>query len=77
MDLKEKVGAVIEKVRPALQADGGDIELVDVLADEKAVLVRLKGACFGCPMSTFTIKGYVEQVMKDEVPEISEVRLVK
>jgi Fe-S cluster biogenesis protein NfuA len=77
MELKEKVSAVIEKVRPALQGDGGDIELVDVLADEKAVLVRLKGACFGCPMSTFTIKGYVEQVMKGEVPEISEVRLVK
>jgi Fe-S cluster biogenesis protein NfuA len=51
--------------------------LVDVLADEKAVLVRLKGACFGCPMSTFTIKGYVEQVMKEEIPEITEVRLVK
>jgi Fe-S cluster biogenesis protein NfuA len=77
MELKEKVKAVIEKVRPALQGDGGDIELVDVLAEEKAVLVRLKGACFGCPMSTFTIKGYVEQVMKEEIPEISEVRLVK
>ena len=77
MELKEKVNAVIEKVRPALQGDGGDIELVDVLAEEKVVLVRLKGACFGCPMSTFTIKGYVEQVMKEEVPEINEVRLVK
>jgi Fe-S cluster biogenesis protein NfuA len=77
MELKEKVSAVIEKVRPALQGDGGDIELVDVLAEEKAVLVRLKGACFGCPMSTFTIKGYVEQVMKEEVPEIAEVRLVE
>ena len=77
MELKEKVNAVIEKVRPALQGDGGDIELVDVLADEKAVLVRLKGACFGCPMSTFTIKGYVEQVVKEEVPEITEVRLVQ
>lgn len=77
MELKEKVSAVIEKVRPALQGDGGDIELVDVLADEKAVLVRLKGACFGCPMSTFTIKGYVEQVMKEEIPEIAEVRLVQ
>jgi Fe-S cluster biogenesis protein NfuA len=77
MELKEKVNAVIEKVRPALQGDGGDIELVDVLAEEKAVLVRLKGACFGCPMSTFTIKGYVEQVMKEEIPEINEVRLVK
>jgi len=77
MELKEKVSAVIEKVRPALQGDGGDIELVDVLADEKVVLVRLKGACFGCPMSTFTIKGYVEQVMREDVPEITEVRLVK
>ena len=64
MELKEKVMAVIEKVRPALQGDGGDIELVDVQAEEKVVLVRLKGACFGCPMSTYTIKGYVEQVMK-------------
>ena len=77
MELREKVMAVIEKVRPALQGDGGDIELVDVLAEDKAVLVRLKGACFGCPMSTYTIKGYVEQVMKEEIPEISEVRLVK
>ena len=77
MELKEKVIAEIEAVRPALQGDGGDIELVDVLAEEKAVLVRLKGACFGCPMSTFTIKGYVEQVMKEQVPEISEVRLVQ
>ncbi len=77
MELKEKVAAVIEKVRPALQGDGGDIELVEVLAEDKAVLVRLKGACFGCPMSTYTIKGYVEQVMKEEIPEIKEVRLVK
>jgi Fe-S cluster biogenesis protein NfuA len=77
MELKEKVMAVIEKVRPALQEDGGDIELVDVQAEDKVVLVRLKGACFGCPMSTYTIKGYVEQVMKEEIPEISEVRLVK
>jgi Fe-S cluster biogenesis protein NfuA len=77
MELKEKVAAVIEKVRPALQGDGGDIELVDVLADEKAALVRLKGHCFGCPMSMYTIKGYVEQVVKQEVPEISEVRLVQ
>jgi Fe-S cluster biogenesis protein NfuA len=77
MELKEKVSAVIEKVRPALQGDGGDIELVDVLADEKVALVRLRGACFGCPMSMYTIKGYVEQVMKQEIPEIAEVRLVK
>ncbi len=77
MELKEKVVAALEKVRPALQGDGGDIELVDVLADEKAVLVRLQGHCFGCPMSMYTIKGYVEQVVLQEVPEVSEVRLVK
>lgn len=77
MSLKERVAAVIEKVRPALQMDGGDIELADVLDEEKVVLVRLRGACFGCPMSTMTIKGYVEQVVKEEVPEISEVRLIK
>lgn len=75
MELKEKVNAVIEKVRPALEADGGGIELVDVLAEEKAVLVKLTGACHGCPMSTMTIKGYVEQTMKEEIPEINEVRL--
>ncbi len=77
MSLKERVAAVIEKVRPALQMDGGDIELADVLDEEKVVLVRLRGACYGCPMSTMTIKGYVEQVVREEVPEIGEVRLVK
>ncbi len=75
MELKEKVLAVIEKVRPALEADGGGIEFVDILMDEKAVLVKLTGACHGCPMSTMTIKGYVEQTMIQEVPEIKEVRL--
>jgi len=75
MDVRDKVQAVIEKVRGALQMDGGDIELVDIVDDGKVVLVRLMGACHGCPMSTMTIKGYVEQVMKEDVPEISEVRL--
>lgn len=75
MDLKERVSSVIETVRPALQADGGDIEFVDVLEDEKVVLVRLRGACHGCPMSMMTLKGYVEQVVKEQIPEIQEVRL--
>lgn len=75
MDMKEKVNAVIERVRPALEADGGGIELVDILEDEKAVVVNLTGACQGCPMSTMTIKGYVEQTIIEEVPEIKEVRL--
>jgi Fe-S cluster biogenesis protein NfuA len=77
MDLMEKVRAVIEKLRPALQGDGGDIELVDVLVDEKVALVRLKGACFGCPMSMITIKGFVEQTLKEQIPEMVEVRVVK
>jgi len=75
MDLKERVNSVIEKVRPSLEADGGGIELVDVLDDEKVVLVNLTGACHGCPMSTMTIKGFVEQTIKQEIPEINEVRL--
>ncbi len=75
MTLKERVNATIEKVRPPLEADGGGIELVDVLEDEKVVLVKLTGACHGCPMSTMTIKGFVEQTIIEEIPEIKEVRL--
>jgi Fe-S cluster biogenesis protein NfuA len=75
MTLKERVIAAIEKVRPPLEADGGGIELVDVLEDEKVVLVNLTGACHGCPMSTMTIKGFVEQTIIEEIPEIKEVRL--
>jgi Fe-S cluster biogenesis protein NfuA len=75
MDLKERVSSVIDRVRPALEADGGGIELVDVLDDEKVVLVNLTGACHGCPMSTMTVKGYVEQTIVEEIPEIKEVRL--
>ncbi|MCU0288404.1 MAG: NifU family protein [Acidobacteria bacterium] len=75
MTLKERVSAVIEKVRPTLEADGGGIELVDVLENEKIVLVNLTGACHGCPMSTMTIKGFVEQTIIEEIPEIKEVKL--
>ena len=75
MDLKERVNTVIEKVRPSLEADGGGIELVDVLDNEKVVLVNLTGACHGCPMSTMTIKGFVEKTIREEIPEINEVRL--
>jgi Fe-S cluster biogenesis protein NfuA len=75
MELKERVSVLIDKVKPALEADGGGIELVDILEDEGVVLVNLTGACHGCPMSTMTIKGYVEQTIKEEIPEIKEVRL--
>jgi Fe-S cluster biogenesis protein NfuA len=69
--MKEKVAAVIEKIRPALQADGGDILLVDVT--DGTVKVKLTGACGHCPMSQMTLRNYVEQIIKQEVPEVKEV----
>ncbi len=70
--LKERVEKAIQGVRPSLQADGGDIELVSV-TDEGRVTVRLKGACHGCPMSQMTLKQGVETYIKKEVPEVKEV----
>jgi len=69
---KERVQEVLDKVRPALQADGGDCELVKVREDG-VVEVRLVGACGGCPMSTLTLKAGIERVLKDEVPDVKEV----
>jgi Fe-S cluster biogenesis protein NfuA len=69
--MKEKVEAALNKVRPALQADGGDVELVDV--QDGIVKVRLTGACGGCPMSQMTLKMGIERHLKQEVPEIKEV----
>jgi Fe-S cluster biogenesis protein NfuA len=68
---KEKVQAVLEKVRPALQRDGGDVELVEIL--DKTVKVRLTGGCSGCPMSSMTLKNGIERLMKEEIPEVAEV----
>ncbi|MFC1807161.1 NifU family protein [Candidatus Omnitrophota bacterium] len=70
--LKEKVQAAIDKVRPSLQADGGDVELVEV-TDDGVVKVKLIGACSGCPMSQMTLKMGIEKAIKQEVPEIKEV----
>lgn len=70
--MKEKVEAVIEKIRPFLQRDGGDIELLDVSADG-VVKVRLRGACGSCPMSMMTLKMGVEKQLKQEIPEVKEV----
>ncbi len=70
--MKEKVEAAINKVRPALQADGGNVELVDVSADG-VVKVKLTGACGSCPMSQMTLKMGIERVIKQEVPEVKEV----
>ncbi|MCK4476989.1 NifU family protein [Candidatus Bathyarchaeota archaeon] len=72
--VKEKVEKAIEEIRPNLQADGGDIELVDV--DNGVAKVKLKGACAGCPMSTMTIKWGVENFLKRKVPEITKVETV-
>jgi Fe-S cluster biogenesis protein NfuA len=70
--MKEKVQEVLELVRPALQADGGDVELVDV-TDDGIVSVRLTGACGSCPMSTMTLKMGIERTLRDKLPEIKEV----
>ncbi len=71
--MKDRVQKALDKVRPALQKDGGDVELVDV--DEKTglVRVRLQGACAGCPMSQMTLKNGIEQVLKKEIPEVKSV----
>ena len=71
-ELLKRVHKTLEQVRPYLQADGGDIEVVD-LNDENILSVRLKGACHGCPFSMQTLKAGVEQAIKRDVPEIAEV----
>lgn len=69
--MKEKVEAVLAKIRPALQADGGDVELVGV--DDGVVKVMLKGACAGCPVATITLKQGIERILKAQIPEVKEV----
>ena len=69
--MKEKVEAALKKIRPSLQADGGDVELVDV--KNGIVRVRLKGACNGCPMATLTLQKGITKVIKEAVPEVKEV----
>jgi len=69
--MKEQVQQVLEKIRPSLQADGGDVELVDV--EDGIVKVRLQGACAGCPMSQMTLKNGIERILKQEIPEVKSV----
>ncbi len=73
--MREKVEAILDEIRPSLQADGGDVELIDVTEDG-IVRVRLKGACAGCPMSTLTLKNGIERVLKSEIPEVKSVQSV-
>lgn len=69
--MKEKIEKALNKIRPALMADGGNVELVDV--EDGVVKVRLTGACGGCPMSQMTLKMGIERHLKQEVPEVKEV----
>ncbi|MDR2106482.1 MAG: NifU family protein [Coriobacteriales bacterium] len=69
---KKNVEEVLELIRPALQADGGDVQLVSV-SEDGVVEVELQGACKGCPMSQLTLANSVERVLKDRIPEISKV----
>ncbi|RLC15204.1 MAG: NifU family protein [Deltaproteobacteria bacterium] len=73
--MKEKVQEVLNKIRPQLQADGGDVELVEI-SDDGIVKVRLQGACAGCPMSQMTLKNGIEKLMKKEIPEVKSVESV-
>jgi Fe-S cluster biogenesis protein NfuA len=70
--IRERVNTALERVRPYLQSDGGDIKLLDV-TDDLIVKVKLTGACHGCPFSMQTLKAGVEQAIMKEVPEIKKV----
>ncbi len=71
--LNQRVAGIIEKIRPMIQADGGDIELVNIDEPTGKVSIRFQGACKSCPMSAMTLKMGVEKHVKEAVPEVSEV----
>ena len=73
--MRERVQEILDKVRPSLQADGGDVELVEITEDG-IVRVRLQGACGSCPMSTMTLKMGIERALKSQIPEVKEVERV-
>jgi len=73
--LREKVESALNEVRPSLQADGGDVELVDV-TDDGVVKVKLQGACAGCPMSQLTLSQGIERHLKNILPEVKKVEAV-
>jgi Fe-S cluster biogenesis protein NfuA len=75
--ITDRVKAIVEKIRPFLQDDGGDIELVGVDETTGVVSVRLKGACSGCPSAAMTLKMGVERHLKERVPEVKEVVAVR
>jgi len=69
--MKDKVQAALDKIRPALVADDGDVQLVDAV--DGVVTVKLTGACSGCPMATVTLRHGIERVLREEIPEVKEV----
>lgn len=74
--MRDKVEAALEKVRPLLQADGGNVELVEV-TDKGIAVVRLEGACKGCPMSQITLRNAIERTLLKEIPELKGVEAAK
>ena len=73
--LRDRVTEILEDVRPSLQAEGGDVELVDV-EDSGVVKVRLQGACHGCPRAHITLKEGIERYLKEQIPEVKAVESV-
>ena len=73
--MKEKVEKALDEIRPGLQADGGNVELVDI-NDEGVVYVKLLGACSGCPSSQITLKMGIEKTLKERIPEVKSVESV-
>ena len=71
--MRDKVIAALNVIRPVLQADGGDVELIDVVEEDGTVKVRLTGACGTCPMAAMTLRFGVEKILKEQVPEVKEV----
>jgi Fe-S cluster biogenesis protein NfuA len=71
--MKDRVQKALDKVRPMLQQDGGDVELVEVDEDSGIVKVNLTGACKGCPMSQITLKSGIERYLQSEIPEVTSV----
>ena len=74
--MRDKVEKSLDRIRPALEADGGNIELVDVDEENGVVKVKLVGACGSCPMSQMTLRMGVERVLREDIPEITEVQAV-
>ncbi len=74
--MRDRVEAVLARIRPSIQADGGDVELVEI-SEDNVVTVKLTGACVGCPMAQLTLKGGIERILKHEIPEVVSVEAAR